>query len=209
VPNGWADFKTIVRFKEKLYFSPIFIRLCVIRKIHANFVKNDGTMEKFKILFVCLGNICRSPAGEGIMRMKVISESLQDKIEVDSAGILGYHAGEMPDARMRQHGTYRGYRFDSRSRKVTAADFDRFDMIVAMDDRNYDDLLDLCPDLESRHKIRKMADFLRKIPYDHVPDPYYSGASGFELALDLLEDGCQNLLEEVKRMVTGKLRTKC
>jgi protein-tyrosine phosphatase len=158
-------------------------------------------MEKYKILFVCLGNICRSPAGEGIMKAKIAAGSLDDKMEVDSAGILGYHAGELPDQRMRQHGGRRGYRFDSRSRKVTTDDFYRFDMIVAMDDRNYDDLLYLTPDLESRNKIRKMADFLRKIPYDHVPDPYYSGASGFELVLDLLEDGCQNLLEEVKKVV--------
>ncbi|MDR1810532.1 MAG: low molecular weight phosphotyrosine protein phosphatase [Prevotella sp.] len=155
-------------------------------------------MEKYKILFVCLGNICRSPAGEGIMKAKVLDEGLQDKVEVDSAGILGYHAGELPDSRMRRHGARRGYNFDSRSRKVATDDFYRFDMLVAMDDGNYDDLRSLCPNLDSQKKIRKMADFLRKYPYDHVPDPYYSGASGFELVLDLLEDGCQNLLEEVK-----------
>jgi protein-tyrosine phosphatase len=133
------------------------------------------------------------------MRAKIISEKLENCIEVDSAGTMGYHTGELPDRRMRQHGAHRGYQFDSRSRKVTADDFHRFDMIVAMDNSNYDDLRRLSLNLESQNKIRKMADFLQKVPYDHIPDPYYGGASGFELVLDLLEDGCQNLLEEVKR----------
>ncbi|WP_459685647.1 low molecular weight protein-tyrosine-phosphatase [Viscerimonas tarda] len=156
-------------------------------------------MKKYKILFVCLGNICRSPAGEGIMKKLVEAEGLQDSIEVDSAGTSGWHTGELPDARMRQHGARRGYKFDSLSRKFGLNDFDRFDIILAMDDSNYDYIRHLSPDLESRNKVHRMADFLQKLPYDHIPDPYYSGASGFELVLDLLEDACTGLLAEVKK----------
>lgn len=153
----------------------------------------------YKVLFVCLGNICRSPAAEGIFKKMVRKQGLSNKIEVDSAGTAGYHVGELPDARMRQHGTLRGYRFDSLSRKFTARDFDRFDIILAMDDSNYDNILRLAPDVESEAKVFRMMDFSKKYENDHVPDPYYSGAEGFELVLDLLEDSCDGLIEKVKK----------
>ena len=156
-------------------------------------------MEKYKILFVCLGNICRSPAGEGIMKKLIDLEKLRNKIEVDSAGTSGWHSGDLPDLRMRQHGAKRGYHFDSCSRKFTQNDFYDFDIILAMDDTNYYDILSLSPNLESNNKVYRMTDFLQKLKHDHIPDPYYSGAAGFELVLDLLEDACEGLLAEVKR----------
>lgn len=152
----------------------------------------------YKVLFVCLGNICRSPAAEGIFKKMVRKQRLHEKIEVDSAGTAGYHVGELPDARMRQHGTRRGYKFDSLSRKFTSNDFDRFDIILAMDDSNYNNILRLAPDLDSEGKVHRMMDFSKKYENDHVPDPYYSGAEGFELVLDLLEDSCDGLLGKIK-----------
>jgi len=156
-------------------------------------------MEKYKMLFVCLGNICRSPAAEGIMKQMVFDEGLQNKIVVDSAGTSGWHAGELPDLRMRSHGAKRGYNFNSLSRKFVSDDFERFDIILAMDDNNYHDIMSLSPDVESQKKVFRMVDFLQKLQYDHVPDPYYSGADGMELVLDLLEDACTGLLSEVKK----------
>lgn len=158
---------------------------------------SDNT--SYKVLFVCLGNICRSPAAEGIFKKMVRKQGLHDKIEVDSAGTAGYHVGELPDSRMRQHGTRRGYKFDSLSRKFTSNDFDRFDIILAMDDSNYNNILRLAPDLNSEGKVHRMMDFSKKYENDHVPDPYYSGAEGFELVLDLLEDSCDGLLGKVKK----------
>jgi protein-tyrosine phosphatase len=166
-----------------------------------NVISNSSMDKPYKLLFVCLGNICRSPAAEGIMNAKIRNENLQDCIITDSAGISGWHEGELPDPRMRQHGARRGYTFNSLSRRIKADDFYEFDMILAMDDGNYDDLTDVSPDLESRSRIYKMADFLRQSDFDHVPDPYYSGAAGFELVLDLLEDACTALLEEVKKKI--------
>lgn len=157
--------------------------------------------NKYRILFVCLGNICRSPAGEGIMKKLIKNEGLEDRIEIDSAGTSGYHIGELPDSRMRQHGAKRGYSFDSRSRKFTANDFDNFDLILAMDDSNYANILRLSPDLESDKKAHRMVEYSQKYQHDHIPDPYYSGADGFELVLDLLEDACQGLLTEVKKHI--------
>jgi len=159
------------------------------------------TGKKYKILFVCLGNICRSPAAEGIMNEFVKNSGMEDRIEVDSAGTSGYHIGELPDSRMRRHGEKRGYKFDSRSRKFMVADFDNFDLILAMDDSNYSHIMNLSPDIESQNKVHRMVEYSRKYKHDHIPDPYYSGSDGFELVLDLLEDACQGLLTEVEKQV--------
>jgi protein-tyrosine phosphatase len=154
-------------------------------------------MEKKKLLFVCLGNICRSPAAEGIMKVKVKEAGLENFIDVDSAGIIGYHEGELPDQRMRTHAAHRGYKLTSLSRPVEYNDFFEFDLIIGMDDSNISHLMQKAPDPESQQKIRRMTDFCRKYTNDHVPDPYYGGATGFELVLDLLEDACDGLLEEL------------
>ena len=153
--------------------------------------------KKYKVLFVCLGNICRSPAAQGIFEHVVRENGMQEKIAADSAGTYGGHRGEMPDRRMRTAAMYRGFALTHLSRQVSGLDFLDFDLIIAMDDQNYEDLMRLAPSVEATHKIRRMADFLerRKMPY--IPDPYYMGVEGFALVLDLLEDGCQNLYDAI------------
>jgi len=153
--------------------------------------------EKIRVLFVCLGNICRSPSAEAIMRKLVDDAGLSDRIEIDSAGTMGYHEGELPDSRMRQHGSRRGYKLDSRSRPVRMDDFYEFDYIIGMDDQNVADLKRKAPDVESLDKIHRMTNFAVHMMHDHVPDPYYGGASGFELVLDILEDSCKGLLNKL------------
>ena len=152
-----------------------------------------------KILFVCLGNICRSSSAEEIMRTFIKREGLADRIEVDSAGILSYHQGEMPDSRMRMHAYHRGYELTHRSRLVCLEDFLEFDMIIGMDDRNIQDLKERAPSPEAEGKIYRMTDFCRTKLVDYVPDPYYGGAQGFENVLDILEDACGGLLHEIKK----------
>ena len=156
-----------------------------------------GEKKEYKILFVCLGNFCRSPSAEAVMKKLVKDAGLDNYIEVDSAGIMGYHEGERADQRMRAHASRRGYMLDSISRPVRTTDFYDFDLIIGMDDRNIDDLKRKAPDLESVAKIHQMTEYSRNKLYDHVPDPYYGGASGFELVLDLLEDACGGLLETI------------
>lgn len=162
-------------------------------------------MEKKKILFVCLGNICRSSAAEGVMRRLVEEAGRADEFVIDSAGILSYHRGELPDARMRAHAARRGYELVHRSRPVTTDDFFDFDLIIGMDARNMDDLRERAPSPAEWGKLRRMTDFCTRHPQaDYVPDPYYGGAEGFELVLDLLEDACEGLLRELSRGVVSK-----
>ncbi|MBP5458086.1 MAG: low molecular weight phosphotyrosine protein phosphatase [Paludibacteraceae bacterium] len=148
-----------------------------------------------KILFVCLGNICRSAAAEAVMKQLVEKKGLEKSVYVDSAGIIGYHQGEPADARMRRHAAVRGIDVTSISRQVRGSDFDDFDLIIGMDNSNIDDLKDRAMTLEQEQKIHKMTEFCRKYQDDYVPDPYYGGAAGFELVLDLLDDSCAGLLE--------------
>lgn len=153
-------------------------------------------LSPVKVLFVCLGNICRSPAAEGIFRDLVEKRDLTDRFVIDSAGLYGGHAGDLPDRRMRVHAFQRGYSLIHRSRPVKISDFEDFDLIIGMDDSNYDRLRAFAPTLEDREKVVRMIDFVKGFPqYDCVPDPYYDGAEGFETVLNLLEDGCSNLLD--------------
>ena len=165
--------------------------------------------EKYKILFVCLGNICRSPAAEAVFRDRVEKAGLAGRFEIDSAGLIGYHAGDGADPRMKAHAARRGYRLDSISRPVAPEDFDRFDRIVGMDDRNLRELRRLGRKTESEaaicmaptgqwRAICKMTDFCRKSDCTEVPDPYYGGDAGFELVLDLIEDASDGLLERIR-----------
>ncbi|MDE5708391.1 MAG: low molecular weight phosphotyrosine protein phosphatase [Alistipes sp.] len=155
--------------------------------------------EKLKILFVCLGNICRSPAAEGVMRRFVEKSGLDDRIEIDSAGTYGGHRGELPDPRMRNAAAHRGLTLTHLSRKIREEDFEEFDRIVVMDDMNYENVHRLAPSREAAGRIFRMAEFCRHHPdYTYVPDPYYEGHEGFELVLDMLEDGCEGLLEALK-----------
>lgn len=156
--------------------------------------------NKMRILFVCLGNICRSPAAQGVMQRLVDEAGLSERYELDSAGTYGGHAGELPDRRMRVHAARRGYELTHRSRQVRPSDFGDFDIVVAMDDLNYDNLRRLAPTVDDERKVVRMTDYCRMHPYyDAVPDPYYEGASGFELVLDLLEDACQGLLSATRQ----------
>ena len=154
--------------------------------------------ENTSLLFVCLGNICRSPAAEGIMRHIVERRGLEDRINIDSAGVSGWHEGELPDRRMRSHGADHGYDFSSRSRQFSRDDFKRFDHIVVMDDDNYSDIPAMAPNEDERSRVVMMTDFLRHhTGHTSVPDPYYGGDRGFELVIELLEDACEGLLEQV------------
>ena len=152
-----------------------------------------------KILFVCLGNICRSSSAEEIMRTLVKQAGLEQEIEMDSAGILNYHQGELPDSRMRMHASRRGYELTHRSRPVCTDDFFEFDWLIGLDDRNIQDLKARAPSPEADKKICRMTDFCRVKQVDYVPDPYYGGAQGFENVLDILEEACSGLLEEIRK----------
>lgn len=155
--------------------------------------------DKIKILFVCLGNICRSPAAEGVMKAIVDENNDSARFEIDSAGTGNYHIGDLPDHRMRIHAQRRGYNLTHRCRQVKPSDFEDFDLIVAMDESNRRNLQRIAPTLEDEKKIIMMADFADLATrYDHIPDPYYEGAEGFELVLDLLESACNNLYSALK-----------
>ena len=153
---------------------------------------------KYNVLFICLGNICRSPAAQAVMQAMVDERGLTDRFYIDTAGIGGWHIGDLPDKRMRVHARPRGYELTHRARKVQSSDFEDFDLIVGMDASNVDDLCNLAMTLEQQDKVVMMGDYIRQYPnYDHVPDPYYEGSEGFELVLDLLEDACDNLLDRI------------
>lgn len=166
-------------------------------------LKNKG---KIKILFVCLGNICRSPAAEAVFASVVKEHGDEARFEIDSAGTQSYHAGQQPDKRMRVHAQRRGIELNHVCRKVTDSDFEEFDLIVGMDDSNLANLHHMAPTTESETKIVGMADFLSDIftRWDSVPDPYYEGAEGFELVLNLLQNGCANLYNLFTSDNTGK-----
>ncbi len=150
---------------------------------------------KTKILFVCLGNICRSPAAEGVAKHLVNANGWSDFFEIDSAGLHSYHHGELPDPRMRSVAEVRGYQLSSRSREIEWHDFEYFDLIVAMDDGNATELYHRAPTLEEARKIIKMRDYFpTDVELDYVPDPYYGGTKGFDLVLDLLEASIGALL---------------
>lgn len=154
---------------------------------------------KKRILFVCLGNICRSPAAEEILRQTARRNGAEALLTVDSAGTYGGHAGDLPDARMRSAAARRGYMLTHRARRITEADFERFDMIVVMDDMNYEAVHRLAPSRRAAEKIFRMREFFSRHPqWSYVPDPYYEGHEGFELVLDMLEDGCEGILNYIR-----------
>lgn len=159
---------------------------------------NYDKKGKIKILMVCLGNICRSPAAQGVMQAMIDERGLADMFYLDSAGTYGGHAGDLPDSRMRSHASRRGYNLTHRARRITSSDFQDFDVIVAMDESNRRNLVQLAATPDEERKIVMMGKYIRQYPhYDYVPDPYYEGAEGFELVLDLLEDSCAALLDEI------------
>lgn len=150
-----------------------------------------------------MGNICRSPAAEGIMKKRITEAGLNDVVTIDSAGTGGWHAGDPADARMRKHGSRRGYDFDSIARQVRSSDFRDFDLILVMDRQNLQDIRPFAPDSAAMAKVKMFTDYAEDREETHVPDPYYGGDAGFEHVIDILENGCEHLL---KKLQVGSLR---
>ncbi|WP_373379759.1 low molecular weight protein-tyrosine-phosphatase [Cupriavidus nantongensis] len=155
-------------------------------------------MKPYAILMCCMGNICRSPTAEGVLRAKLDDAGLAALVELDSAGTHEYHLGRAPDARTQRHALRRGYDLSAlRARKVGVPDFDRFDLILAMDRENLAGLLRLRPD--AGDKVRLLMSFATRHDADEVPDPYYGEGDGFERVLDYIEDACDGLVAELRQ----------
>jgi protein-tyrosine phosphatase len=155
-------------------------------------------MKTFSILFVCMGNICRSPTAHGVFQHKVAVAGLTKRIQVDSAGTHNYHPNSPPDTRSQAHALRRGYDLSAlRARKILHADFDAHDLILVMDRENLV-LVQREGGPQQHHKIRRLTEFCEQHTSDVVPDPYYGGAQGFEAVLDLIEDACDGLLKHLR-----------
>ena len=152
----------------------------------------------YRVLLVCMGNICRSPTAEGVLRLFIKNNALGDKVEVDSAGTHGYHVGEAPDGRTQRAAALRGYNLSQlRARKVARQDLDYFDLILAMDKTNLDNLQRMAtPDQQK--KLKLFMEYSKNYDDDEVPDPYYGLGHGFDLVLDMVEDASQGLIDEMK-----------
>jgi protein-tyrosine phosphatase len=158
----------------------------------------QNASQCIRVLFICMGNICRSPSAEAVFKHYVAQAGLQDVIYSDSAGTHDYHIGEPPDARARAAAQRRGYDLESlRARHMSARDFATFDLVLAMDEHNLNALQRDCPP-EHRHKLRLFLEFGSKLDVREVPDPYYGGPQGFESVLDLVEDAAQGLLRHIR-----------
>lgn len=156
-------------------------------------------MRKKKLLFICLGNICRSPAADGIMKALVEKHGVDDNYEIDSAGIGSWHIGQLPDHRMRQCGQQHGYTFNHLARQIATTDFTAFDYIIVMDEQNYADVSRLASRTNATARIVRMADFFtRHKGAASVPDPYYGTETDFHHAIALIEDGCEGLLKRLE-----------
>ena len=156
-------------------------------------------MTRIRICFVCLGNICRSPTAEAVMRHLLGQSGLDDRIEVDSAGTGDWHVGEPPDRRSRETAQSRGFDLIGRARQFVRTDFGRFDYVVAMDRQNHRNLLQMARDAEERGKIHLLRAFEPTPGGDQdVPDPYYGGDDGFDRVFDICEVGCSGLLEHIR-----------
>jgi protein-tyrosine phosphatase len=152
-----------------------------------------------RILFVCMGNICRSPTAEGVMRRLVEDAGLSDRVEIESAGTGGWHAGEPPDRRATLAAARRGITLEGAARQIRASDFAEFDLVIALDRANLRELLAIAPDEEAAEKVRLLREFDPRASGDlDVPDPYYGGDRGFETVLDMVEAACRGLLDELR-----------
>ncbi len=152
-----------------------------------------------RVLFVCLGNICRSPTAEGVFRKLVQEQGLHERIEIDSAGTHAYHIGHPPDARAQEAARQRGVDLSGlRGRQALPSDIERYDYVLAMDRENYENLLDICPDGYA-HKVRLFMEFAPDRPEREVPDPYFGGTAGFDRVLDMIEEASAGLLEDIRK----------
>ena len=169
--------------------------------VTADLQENAADNMKKKVLFVCQGNICRSPSAEAVFTGMVKSKGLAKDFEIDSAGTSEWHAGEPADRRMQSHAVKRGYDLTSISRQFNPDTyFNNFDFIIGMDDANIQVLKSMARNKEDIAKIYLMTDFSKEFTYNEVPDPYYGGDAGFELVLDLLEDSCEGFLDTIRDM---------
>jgi protein-tyrosine phosphatase len=160
-------------------------------------------MEKIKVLFVCMGNICRSPTAEGVFTKLIAEKNLTPQFAIDSAGTHAYHVGNPPDARAQQAALKRGVELQHlRARKVHSSDFEYFDFVLAMDDDNYSILIHDCPD-EHKAKVKYFLEYAPHLGIREVPDPYYGEKLGFERVLDMVEDASLGFLESLQK--SGKL----
>jgi len=154
---------------------------------------------RYNILFVCMGNICRSPAGENIFRQVVENAGLSDYIHCDSAGTIGIHSGNKPDTRMSKTIRRRGYKVTGHARQFSLQDFEIFDLILVMDNENHKNILKLADTEEKRAKLKMFTSFCLQHHHHEVPDPYYGGDTGFQLVADLIEDGSNGLIKYLKK----------
>lgn len=153
----------------------------------------------FSVLFLCMGNICRSPTAHGVFRHLVQQHGLEHRVRIDSAGTHNYHPGEPPDTRSQKHAKRRGYDLsDLRARQITRDEFATHNLLLAMDWDNLALAEQRCPP-EYRHKLRRLTEFCKRHDAPVVPDPYYGGQDGFEHVLDLVEDACEGLLDHVRQ----------
>ena len=152
---------------------------------------------KKRVLFICLGNICRSPTAEAVFKQKLKSKNWQTHFEVDSAGTSNKHVGESSDPRSIQHAEKRGYIMDHKARQFSADDFSKFDYLICMDDQNFQNVARLAVTESDKNKIKKMAHYLKKYNDAFILDPWPMGPEAFEKVIDLLEDGCEHLLFEL------------
>ena len=160
-------------------------------------------MKKYAILMCCMGNICRSPTAEGVLRAKLAAVGLADLVELDSAGTHGYHIGRAPDARSQRHALARGYDLSAqRARQAMVQDFARFDLLLAMDQDNLAALRAICPP-GSQDKLRLLMSFASRHAADEVPDPYYGEGDGFERVLDYVEDACDGVIAMLRAKGLG------
>ena len=157
-------------------------------------MKEDAIQHR--VLFVCMGNICRSPTGEGVLKKKVRDHACEQAFEIDSAGTTAYHVGQPADRRMQAAARKRGYRLDSVARAFVPTDFERFDLILAMDRDNYADILAHDPQNTYVDRVQLFCNYVSENVKD-VPDPYYGGDEGFERVLDLVEEGCEAIFKQL------------
>lgn len=158
-------------------------------------------MKTYAVLFVCMGNICRSPTAHGVFRHRLLEGGLAPRVQVDSAGTHGHHAGRPPDERSQEHAARRGYDLsDLRARQLLARDFEHYDLVLVMDQSNHEHARELCP-AGQLHKLRRFTEFCLQRTAQGVPDPYFGGGQGFEEVLDLVEDACAGLLLHVQQQL--------
>lgn len=156
-------------------------------------------MSKVRVIFVCLGNICRSPTAEAVFRKLVLDEGLEQHIYIDSAGTHAYHVNEPPDSRAQSAAARRGIDMSSlRGRRATDEDIEQFDYVLAMDGENYHNLLAISAD-HNQHKVRMLMEYAPDRPEQEVPDPYYGGPGGFDNVLDMVEEAARGLLQDIRQ----------